>query len=104
MAELDKPGRDPREQLKAFEFSREIHELQDVREGMVLPGIVTNITNFRLFCGCGSSYEGACTHLELADHYIKDPTEVVSLHQHVQVRVLSVDISRQRLSLSMKTI
>lgn len=104
MAELDKPGRDPREQLKAFEFSREIHELQDVREGMVLPGIVTNITNFGCFVDVGVHTKGLVHISELADHYIKDPTEVVSLHQHVQVRVLSVDISRQRLSLSMKTI
>lgn len=104
MAELDKPGRDPREQLKAFEFSREIHELQDVREGMVLPGIVTNITNFGCFVDVGIHTKGLVHISELADHYIKDPTEVVSLHQHVQVRVLSVDISRQRLSLSMKTI
>ena len=104
MAELDKPGRDPREQLKAFEFSREIHELQDVREGMVLPGIVTNITNFGCFVDVGVHTKGLVHISELADHYIKDPTEAVSLHQHVQVRVLSVDISRQRLSLSMKTI
>lgn len=104
MTELDKPGRDPREQLKAFEFSREIHELQDVREGMVLPGIVTNITNFGCFVDVGVHTKGLVHISELADHYIKDPTEVVSLHQHVQVRVLSVDISRQRLSLSMKTI
>lgn len=104
MAELDKPGRDPREQLKAFEFSREIHELQDVREGMVLPGIVTNITNFGCFVDVGVHTKGLVHISELADHYVKDPTEVVSLHQHVQVRVLSVDISRQRLSLSMKTI
>lgn len=104
MAELDKPGRDPREQLKAFEFSREIHELQDVREGMVLPGIVTNITNFGCFVDVGVHTKGLVHISELADHYIKDPTEVVSLHQHVQVRVLSVDISRQRLSLTMKTI
>lgn len=104
MTELDKPGRDPREQLKEFEFSREIHELQDVREGMVLPGIVTNITNFGCFVDVGVHTKGLVHISELADHYIKDPTEVVSLHQHVQVRVLSVDISRQRLSLSMKTI
>lgn len=104
MTELDKPGRDPREQLKAFEFSREIHELQDVREGMLLPGIVTNITNFGCFVDVGVHTKGLVHISELADHYIKDPTEVVSLHQHVQVRVLSVDISRQRLSLSMKTI
>ncbi|MCQ2077579.1 MAG: RNA-binding transcriptional accessory protein [Bacteroidaceae bacterium] len=102
MNELDKPGRDPREQLKAFEFSHNIHELEDVREGMILPGIVSNITNFGCFVDVGVHTKGLVHISEMADHFIKDPTEVVTLHQHVQVRVLAVDLSRKRLSLSMK--
>lgn len=104
MTELDKPGRDPREQLKAFEFSHEVKELSDVREGMVLPGIVTNITNFGCFVDVGVHTKGLVHISELADRFVKDPTEVVSLHQQVEVRVLSVDLERSRLQLSMKNI
>lgn len=102
MAELDKPGRDPRQQLKVFEFSSDVKELSDVREGMVLPGIVTNITNFGCFVDVGVHTKGLVHISELADHFVKDPTEVVSLHQHVEVRVLGVDLERGRLQLSMK--
>ena len=102
MAELDKPGRDPRQQLKVFEFSSEVKELSDVREGMVLPGIVTNITNFGCFVDVGVHTKGLVHISELADRFVKDPTEVVSLHQHVEVRVLGVDLERGRLQLSMK--
>ena len=102
MNELDKPGRDPREQLKAFEFSSEVKELSDVREGMLLPGIVTNITNFGCFVDVGVHTKGLVHISELADRFVKDPTEVVSLHQQVEVRVLSVDLKRERLQLSMK--
>lgn len=102
MNELDKPGRDPRQQLKAFEFSSEVKELTDVREGMVLPGIVTNITNFGCFVDVGVHTKGLVHISELADRFVKDPTEVVSLHQQVEVRVLSVDLERGRLQLSMK--
>jgi uncharacterized protein len=102
MNELDKPGRDPREQLKAFEFSSEVKELSDVREGMVLPGIVTNITNFGCFVDVGVHTKGLVHISELADRFVKDPTEIVTLHQQVEVRVLSVDLERERLQLSMK--
>lgn len=102
MNELDKPGRDPRQQLKAFEFSSEVKELTDVCEGMVLPGIVTNITNFGCFVDVGVHTKGLVHISELADRFVKDPTEVVSLHQQVEVRVLSVDLERGRLQLSMK--
>ncbi len=102
MAELDKPGRDPRQQLKAFEFSSEVKELSDVREGMVLPGIITNITNFGCFVDVGVHTKGLVHISELADRFVKDPTEVVSLHQQVMVRVISVDLERERMGLSMK--
>ncbi len=102
MTELDKPGRDPRQQLKAFEFSSEVKKLSDVREGMVLPGIVTNITNFGCFVDVGVHTKGLVHVSELANRFVKDPTEVVSLHQQVMVRVISVDLERDRMSLSMK--
>lgn len=102
MAELDKPGRDPREQLTQFEFSNDIHELEDVREGMVLPGIVTNITNFGCFVDVGVHTQGLVHISEMADKYVKDPYTVVSLHQHVTVKVIDVDLKRKRLALTMK--
>lgn len=104
MTELDKPGRDPRQQLKVFEFSSEVKELADVRKGMVLPGIVTNITNFGCFVDVGVHTKGLVHISELADRFVKDPTEVVGLHQHVEVRVIGVDIERGRLQLSMKNV
>ncbi len=102
MAELAKPGRDPRQQLEEFSFSKDVKELEDVVEGMVLPGIVTNITNFGAFVDVGVHTKGLVHVSELADHFVKDPNTVVSLHQHVTVRVKEVDIKRGRLSLSMK--
>lgn len=102
MQELEKPGRDPRQQLKVFEFSKDVKELEDVREGMVLPGIITNITNFGCFVDVGVHTKGLVHISELADHFVKDPSEEVQLHQHVTVRVLSVDLQRQRMQLSMK--
>ncbi len=102
MAELDKPGRDPREQLTQFEFSNDIHELEDVREGMVLPGIVTNITNFGCFVDVGVHTQGLVHISEMADKFVKDPYTVVSLHQHVTVKVMDVDLKRKRLALTMK--
>lgn len=104
MQELDKPGRDPRQQLKAFAFSDAVKELEDVREGMVLPGIVTNITNFGCFVDVGVHTKGLVHVSELCDRFVSDPTEVVSLHQQVMVRVLNVDVARGRMSLSMKNI
>lgn len=101
--ELDKPGRDPRRCIKVFEFDPNIKTIEDLREGMTLPGIVTNITNFGCFVDVGIKENGLVHVSELADRFVSDPTEVVSLHQHVEVRVLSVDTSRKRVQLSMKT-
>lgn len=102
MQELDKPGRDPRQQLEAFAFSKDVKELEDVQPGMTLPGIITNITNFGCFVDVGVHTKGLVHISELADKFVKDPTEVVELHQHVQVRVLDVDLKRGRMALSMK--
>lgn len=103
MEELDKPGRDPRKGIKVFEFDPNIRTIEDLREGMVLPGIVTNITNFGCFVDVGIKENGLVHISELTDRFISDPTEVVSLHQHVEVKVLSVDLSRKRVQLSMKS-
>lgn len=100
--ELDKPGRDPRKGIKVFEFDPNIRTIEDLREGMVLPGIVTNITNFGCFVDVGIKENGLVHISELADKFVSDPTEVVSLHQHVEVKVLSVDLGRKRVQLSMK--
>lgn len=102
MSELDKPGRDPRRHIQVLEFDRSIKTIQDIREGMVLPGIVNNITNFGCFVDLGIKENGLVHISELADRFVSDPAEVVSLHQHVQVKVLSVDSERKRIQLSMK--
>ncbi|MCR5313066.1 MAG: RNA-binding transcriptional accessory protein [Bacteroidaceae bacterium] len=104
MQELDKPGRDPRQQLQAFAFSKDVKELEDVQPGMILPGIITNVTNFGCFVDVGVHTKGLVHVSELADHFVKDPASEVQLHQHVQVKVISVDLQRQRLALSMKGI
>jgi uncharacterized protein len=100
--ELDKPGRDPRKGIKVFEFDPNIRTIEDLREGMRLPGIVTNITNFGCFVDVGIKENGLVHISELADRFVSDPSEVVSLHQHVEVKVLSVDLARKRVQLSMK--
>ena len=102
MHELEKPGRDPREQIEEFEFDKNVQSIDDLHEGMVLPGIVTNITNFGAFVDIGVHQDGLVHVSQLADRYVSDPTQVVRLHQHVQVRVIAVDLRRQRISLSMK--
>lgn len=102
MAELEKPGRDPREQLEEFEFDPNVSTPDDLVEGMVLPGIVTNITNFGAFVDIGVHQDGLVHISQLADRYISDPTQVVKLHQHVMVKVIEVDRRRNRISLSMK--
>ena len=102
--ELAKPGRDPRQQLEEFSFSSEVKELEDVKEGMVLPGIVTNITNFGAFVDVGVHTKGLVHVSEMAEHFVKDPNTVLSLHQHVKVRVKEVDLQRGRLALSLKGI
>lgn len=102
MEELEKPGRDPRKGVKVFSFDPNINSINDLREGMTLPGIVTNITNFGCFVDVGIKENGLVHISELADKFISDPNEVVSLHQHVEVKVLSVDLDRKRVQLSMK--
>lgn len=102
MAELEKPGRDPREQLEEFEFNPNVSTPDDLVEGMVLPGIVTNITNFGAFVDIGVHQDGLVHISQLADRYVSDPTQVVKLHQHVMVKVIEVDRRRNRISLSMK--
>ena len=101
MQELDKPGLDPRKPLTAFRFA-DVHLLDDLREGMTLPGIVTNITNFGCFVDVGVHQDGLVHISQLADKFVSDPTTVVSLRQQVMVRVLEVDLKRKRLSLTMR--
>lgn len=103
MQELEKPGRDPRGPLKKFEFSNEVHTIEDVKAGMELPGIISNITNFGAFVDIGVHVKGLIHISQLAPgKFIKDPTQVVSLQQQVMVKVLSVDLERQRISLAME--
>jgi uncharacterized protein len=102
MNELSKPGRDPRGKIKLFEFSQEVQKIEDVRPGMLLPGIVTNITRFGAFVDIGVKQDGLVHVSQIADKYITDPAEVVKLHQHVQVKVLEVDVARKRIQLTMK--
>jgi uncharacterized protein len=104
MKELEKPGRDPREQIEEFEFDASVQTLDDLHEGMVLPGIVTNITNFGAFVDIGVHQDGLVHVSQLANRYVSDPTQVIRLHQHVRVRVIGVDVRRQRISLSMKNV
>ena len=102
MKELEKPGRDPRDQIEEFEFDSSVQTIDDLHEGMELPGIVTNITNFGAFVDIGVHQDGLVHVSQLADKYVSDPTQVVRLHQHVRVRVIGIDLRRQRISLSMK--
>ncbi|MDD2613052.1 MAG: Tex family protein, partial [Bacteroidales bacterium] len=102
LEELDKPGRDPRSKIEVFEFDKTIHKIEDLREGMVLPGIVTNITAFGCFVDVGVKENGLVHLSQMADRYITDPSQVVSLHQHLKVKILNVDLDRKRIQLSMK--
>ncbi|GHT34330.1 RNA-binding protein [Bacteroidia bacterium] len=102
MEELDKPGRDPRETIQVFSFDPTIKTIEDLKEGIVLPGIVTNITNFGCFVDIGIKENGLVHISEMADRFITDPTQIVSIHQHVKVKVLTVDMLRKRVQLSMK--
>ena len=102
MKELEKPGRDPREQIEEFRFADGIETVDDLVEGMELPGIVTNITAFGAFVDIGVHQDGLVHISQLADKYVKDPNTVVKLHQHVRVRVVEVDRRRNRISLSMR--
>ncbi len=100
--ELEKPGRDPRQIIKVFEFDKNIRSIDDLEIGMILPGIVTNITNFGAFVDVGVKQDGLVHISELADRFISDPNDVVSLHQHVKVKVIEVDKGRKRIQLSIK--
>ncbi len=102
MNELAKPGLDPRTIIKIFEFDPNVHKMEDLRIGMELQGIVTNITRFGCFVDIGVHQDGLVHVSQLADRYISDPGEIVKLNQHVKVKVLEVDIPRKRISLTMK--
>lgn len=99
--ELAKPGRDPRSAIQEFSFA-DIHSLEDVKEGMIVPGIVTNITKFGAFVDIGVKQDGLVHVSQMADRYVEDPSKVVKLHQHLMVRVVSVDTERKRIQLSLK--
>lgn len=102
IGELGKPGRDPRQSVRIFEFAEGIYRIEDVRTGMTLPGIVNNITRFGAFVDIGIKQSGLVHLSEMADRFVSDPAEIVKLHQHVRVKVLDVDIPRQRIQLSLK--
>ena len=101
MEELEKPGRDPRQAIKVFEFDKNVKTIDDLKEGMVLPGIVTNITNFGCFVDVGIKENGLVHISQIRREFISDPTTIVSIHQHVQVKVLSIDRDRKRIQLTM---
>ncbi|MCQ2295440.1 MAG: RNA-binding transcriptional accessory protein [Bacteroidales bacterium] len=102
MKELDKPGLDPRAKFEVFEFDKNVTRIEDLKEGMVLPGIVTNITAFGAFVDVGVHQDGLVHVSQMANRRVNDPNEIVHLHQHVQVKVIEVDLRRRRISLSMK--
>jgi len=102
--ELAKPGRDPRSAIKVFEFAPNIYKVEDLQVGMVLPGIVTNITKFGAFVDVGVKQDGLVHVSQLADRFISDPSEIVKLHQHVQVKVIELDLVRKRIQLSLKQV
>ncbi|NOZ34081.1 MAG: RNA-binding transcriptional accessory protein [Chlorobi bacterium] len=104
MKELEKPGRDPRQQAKVFEFSKDVFTVDDLKIGMVLPGIVTNITNFGAFVDVGIKQDGLVHISNIKNEFIKNPADVLKLHQHVQVKVISIDTVRKRIGLSMKDV
>ena len=104
MKELDKPGLDPRAKFEVFEFDKNVTCIEDLQEGMVLPGIVTNITAFGAFVDVGVHQDGLVHVSQMANRRVNDPSEIVHLHQHVQVKVLEVDLRRRRISLSMKNL
>jgi len=103
IAELAKPGRDPREQFEAFSFAEHVHSMDDLKTGMKLPGIVTNVTNFGAFVDIGVHQDGLVHISEMSDTFVSNPAEILSVQQQVEVTVTSVDIARKRIALSMKT-
>lgn len=102
LQELDKPGRDPRQKIQVFEFDKNVRTLDDLQEGMELPGIVTNITNFGCFVDIGIKENGLVHVSQLADRFVSNPADVVRIHQHVRVKVMSIDHKRKRIQLTMK--
>ena len=102
LQELDKPGRDPRQKIQVFEFDKNVRTLDDLQEGMELPGIVTNITNFGCFVDIGIKENGLVHVSQLADRFVSNPADVVRIHQHVRVKVMSIDRERKRIQLTMK--
>ena len=102
LQELDKPGRDPRQKIQVFEFDKTVRTLDDLQEGMELPGIVTNITNFGCFVDIGIKENGLVHVSQLADRFVSNPADVVRIHQHVRVKVMSIDHERKRIQLTMK--
>ena len=101
LAELEKPGRDPRQAIKVFEFDKNVKTIDDLKVGMTLPGIVTNITNFGCFVDVGIKENGLVHVSQLCREFVSDPTNVVSIHQHVQVKVIGIDMERKRISMTM---
>lgn len=101
MTELEKPGRDPRQSIKVFEFDKNVKTIDDLKIGMTLPGIVTNITNFGCFVDIGIKENGLVHVSQLSREFISDPTKIVNIHQHVDVKVIDIDRERKRISLSM---
>jgi len=104
LAELDKPGRDPRGKAEVFSFEEGIHSIDDLEIGMILPGVVTNVTNFGAFIDLGIKVKGLVHVSQLADRFVRDPNEVVHVQQQVRVRVLEIDEARGRIALSMKSV
>jgi uncharacterized protein len=102
MNELEKPGRDPRSAIRIFEFSPDVRTIEDVKPGMILPGVVTNITNFGVFVDIGVKQDGLVHISQMADRFVSNPAEIVKLHQHVNITVLDVDVVRRRIQLSLK--
>ena len=102
MQELEKPGRDPRPSLEPMKFAEGVHSINDLKEGMKLPGIITNVTAFGAFVDIGVHQDGLVHVSELTNRFVKDPSEVVTVQQKVQATVLQVDVARKRISLSLK--
>ncbi len=104
LSELEKPGRDPRTSIKVFQFKEGIYKIEQLEEGMIMPGIVTNITNFGAFVDVGVKQDGLVHISQLANRFVSNPADVVQLHQHVMVKVIEVDAVRKRIQLAMKDV
>ena len=102
--ELEKPGLDPREKLDSFEFDPNVTTIEDLEVGMLLPGIVTNITNFGAFVDIGIHQDGLIHISQLSNRFVNNPMDVVKLHQQVRVRVVEIDIKRNRIALSLRSV